>query len=533
MAVTCTVLARDVNGLPIANAMVSLGGASGGTDPGGRWSTTLTSPPPYPMITVTHPAYVTERVGTAGDLRTEAWGNALASRTVAGDDVTFTVTLGRLDTCPTAELSDDQVKQVMKQKGRDPHTALLWRPPKYPSIRAYTGQWNDQLDCYVAEEELLAATPIDPAARGWAQFLHRLVKNPVAALGRFYWLTYPSPQTDQMHTVAVFSPNFAKPTPVSTLDFAVFYSPKTLDYAATYPYGLVNDASPLQEYFNLGKKYLLDEFYFVAQLLARRSRAVTVMPIVKGDDWGPVNTGEGLLRLLREVAAFLHRQCRTSVQGVRPPTDNPDELCGPNLRTFQRAVWSTDFGPVPPVGAVAVSGFSTGIEPVKNVMKNFAVAQGTVMWGVPSVGGTDAQRIWNLAFRELWDLDGFHPGTGGWPAYLTLLRTWFNFDSTRVLRSYHSAGRVPPDPTTDPDPVWKDLRGAGLTLDRQQTPPGRSARILQNARWTSVRMSDSYVDYGPPDDRPVFLDAHHTTPRIGFSHAAGITGIGKVPPGER
>jgi hypothetical protein len=533
MAITCTVLVRDVNGTPITNAMVSLGGVSGGTDPDGRWSTVLAQPPTVPLIVVTHLAYVTERVAVAGDLRTDTWDNALARRTVAGDDVTFTVTLGRLDTCPTVELTADQIKSLMEQKARDPHAALLWRPPKYPNVQAYTGHWNDQLDCYVAEEDLLPSAPIDSSARGWAQFHHRLVKNQVDALGRFYWLTYPAPQSDQMHTVAVFSPNFSKPTPVSKLDFVLFYSPNTGSYTAAYPYGLVNKDNPFQQFFDLGKKYLLDEFYFVAQLLARRSRAITVMPIVKGTDWGPVNSGEGVLRLLREVAAFVHRQCRTSAAGVRPPNDNPQELCGPNLRTVNRAVFSTDFGPVPPVGAVAVSGFSTGIEAVKQVMRTFPVSQGTTMWGVPSVGGADALRVWNQAFRELWDLDGFHPETGGWPEYLRLLRTWFNFDGSRVLRSYHSSGRVPPDPTTDKDPVWKDLRGAGLTLDRQQTPSGRWARILQNARWTSVRMSDSYVDYGPADDRPVFLDAHHTTPRIGFSHAAGITGIGKVPSGEQ
>lgn len=532
MALTCTVLVRDVNGLPIANALVVVGGAQGGTNAAGRFSTALAPPPAIPLIIVTHPAYVTEHIAVAGDLRTEPWNNALARRTVAGDDVTFTVTLGRLDTCPVAELSAQQVKAVMAQKDRDPHAALLWRPAKYPDVRAYTGHWNDQLDCYVAEQDLLPAAPVDAGARGWAQFHHRLVKNQVDALGRFYWLRYPAPQTDQMHTVAIFSPNFARPVPLSRLDFVLFYSPNTSSYTATYPYGLVDKDNPFQQYFDLGKKYLLDEFYFVAQLLARRNRAVTVMPIVSGTDLGPLNSGEGALRLLREVAAFLHRQCRTSSAGIRRPNDNPDELCGPNLRTLNRPVFSTDFGAVPPVGAVAVAGFSTGIDPVKQVMRTFPVSLGTTMWGVPSTDGTDALRVWNTAFRELWDLDGFHPDTGGWPAYLKQLRIWFNADAGRVVRSYHSSGRVPPDPISDPDPVWKDLRGPGLKLDRQQTPPGRWARILQNDRWTSVRMSDSYVDYGPGDDRPVFLDAHHTTPRIGFSHAAGITGIGKVPPGE-
>jgi hypothetical protein len=129
-------------------------------------------------------------------------------------------------------------------------------------------------------------------------------------------------------------------------------------------------------------------------------------------------------------------------------------------------------------------------------------------------------------------MDGFHPATGGWKAYLDLLRTWFNADATRIVRSYHSTSRVPPDPLTDPHPVFTDLRGAGLAVDRPSPPATGAlwARFLSNARWTSLRMSDSYVAPGPGGEQPSFIDAHHTTARVAFAHAASVTTVGRVGP---
>jgi hypothetical protein len=122
---------------------------------------------------------------------------------------------------------------------------------------------------------------------------------------------------------------------VQSLDYVVFCSPTTANEeytAATYPYGLVFKENPFQKYLELAKKYMLDEFFFAYEMVAQRNRAVSVMPIGNAGDLGPCLSGEGVLRLLREIGLFLHRQCRTSRLGVRPPTDSPIELAGPNMR---------------------------------------------------------------------------------------------------------------------------------------------------------------------------------------------------------
>ncbi len=54
------------------------------------------------------------------------------------------------------------------------------------------------------------------------------------------------------------------------------------------------------------------------ELAARQNPAVIVLPICAHGDWGPFASGSGILRLLREVAVFSHRECRTSSLGSPP-----------------------------------------------------------------------------------------------------------------------------------------------------------------------------------------------------------------------
>lgn len=534
MPLTCTVVVCDANDAPVVGAEVKLGSSQGSTDHAGRWSTSVADPALAGLLRVNHPYYATEVEAYAGDLRTESGANPLVRRTAAGSDVMLTVRLGRLDTCPTADLSADEIKRIMGTKARDPHVALLWRVPRFfPGVHGYRGHWDDIREVWRPDPLLLPDGPVDTLPAGWARFAHDTVKVDFAALGRFYWLEYAAQPSDPKYLVAVWSPNLANSAPLQSLDFVVFYSPHTGPYTATYPYGLINPEFPFQQYFDLGKKYLLDEFYFAFQLLARRNQAVLVMPICKAGDWGSFASGEAMLRLLREVALFLHRQARTSSLGVRPPTAGPEELAGPNLRRYAAIpLRSTDFGAVPAVGKIAIAGFSTGIKPVKDLMsdKQWSAPLGSTLWGVPAGEYADPRRAWTIAWRELWDLDGFHPETGGWRAYLDLLLPWFRADDGRVLRSYHSSSRVPPDPLTDSHPVWKYLRGRGIDVDRP-SPPATGplwARVLQNDRWTSLRMADAYVNRGPKGEQPPFLDAHHTTPRIGFPHAVSLTTVGRA-----
>ena len=536
MAINCTVTVIDANDAPLSGAQVALGAQRGVTDQAGRWSTPVADPTVAAQLQVSHPYHVTEIDSYGADIRTAPGMNPLVSRALVGPDVAFTVRLGRADTVPGREFTPEEIATILGSKGaRDAHEAILWQWPGNPKVHTYQGHWNTTRTVTRARPVPLAATLPVGAPEGWARFEHDTVDVNLAALGRFYWLRYPAQPSQPQHLVAVWAPHLSNPAPLDALDFVVYYSPHTAEYTPTYPYGLVGTTAPIQQYFELGKKYLLDEFYFIFELLAWRNRSVVVMPICNHGDWGPWGSGEAVLRLLREVSVFLHRQGRTSSVGIRPADANsPEELAGPNLRRFGLSRSAADFGKVPAVGKVAVSAFSTGADPLKKLMndRNFNTDLGSALWGVPAGSATDPRRVWAAAWRELWDMDGFHPATGGWKAYLDLLRTWFNADAARIVRSYHSASRVPPDPLADPHPVFKDLQGAGVTVDRPSPPATGAlwARFLSNARWTSLRMSDSYVAPGPGGEQPSFIDAHHTTARVAFAHAASVTTVGRVGP---
>lgn len=91
--------------------------------------------------------------------------------------------------------------------------------------------------------------------------------------------------------------------------------------------------------------------------------------------------------------------------------------------------------------------------------------------------------------------------------------------------------RVPPNPRTDAHPIWKYLRGTKLDVERVLPSVAGigTAQQLQNRRWTSLIMDDSYLS-GGSNQLPEWIDPHHTTPRIGFPHALRVTDtVGRMP----
>ncbi|GIH93244.1 hypothetical protein ACFFMN_00275 [Planobispora siamensis] len=558
MAVTCKVSVVDVNGRPLAGARVRLGPAGGLTDPAGRWSADLDlDPARLVTLEVDHGQHVAERCAFTGLPGRASWDNALVTPTVSGQEVLLAVRLGRMDTAPTVNLPAEQVAALMRTPARDPGGVLLTGVPRFPGVFGYARHWNDIRAVQVPRAQLLPPKPVAPGTRGWKRLQSDTAHADLAAFGRFYWLEYAPRPSRPRYAVAVWSPNLSDETPPPTLDYVVFYSPTTENEeyrGVAYPYGLVSQAAPFQKYMELAKKYLLDEFFFAYEMVAQHNRAVLVMPIADYGDLGPFSSGEGLLRALREIGLFLHRQCRTSRLGLRPPRSaHPMELAGPNLRSNTAAVVSEGFGAAPAVGRVAVAGFSTGITAVKTLMcergwdistvelwstarglctpvaKRRNVTLDSTLWGVPAGGGVIPSGAWRESWQELWDLDGFHPSAGGWSPYLDLLQRWLGENGSRVLRSYHTSSRVPPNPLTDPHSVWKHLTGPKLDV-RITLPPVAgigAAQQLQNDRWTSVTAQDAYLG-GGSDEEPVFIDPHHTTPRVGFPHALSLSKVGRA-----
>jgi hypothetical protein len=516
LARSTTITVVDADLVPIAGARVALlkGSLLGATDEKGVLMLPAASGRPL-QLTIAQQGFVTENVAFGPDLESGVWDNSLVRRRVGPNSVDLKVVLGRCAAAPTTVVTDSDLGKLSAGQTSDPGAALLFHPPRFPDVFAYRGHWLDPLRIRVANEELLPVAAAALTQKGWDRF-NTQISDPlqIAERGRFFWLVYPESRKagEQQYVVAVWSPNLDADQPLQALDMVVFFSPHTAAYVGNYPFGVVGakGAPPVQPYIELGRKYLLDEYGFVYDLIARGIAATVVMPICRHGDWGPFASGVGMSRLLNEVAVFLHRECRTSNLGVKQTAYDPAyRFAGASLRTSKVGIRATDFGDVPSLGKVAVGFFSTGALAAKQLM---------------SSGGP---RMWSSAWKELWDLDGFHPATGGWPNYLSLVSQWVSDDPARVLRLWHSSGRVPPDPLTDPAPLWKQLLREGETFRRY--PPASAAgfaRELHGKRWSVVAFSDSYVADGPATVLPPLGDAHHATPKVGFSHGTALTTVG-------
>jgi hypothetical protein len=518
----------DANGLPVADALVNGPGAEQ-VRTGADGRAVLQANPAGPLtVAVAHARYVTESV-SLGSLDPNAVSdNPLATPRGFG----LTLRLGRMAPTLAVEKPEAELKQLAA-KGADAGAPLLFHPPRFPRLRAYNAHWNDERDVHVARATLLPDGPHAGRPAGWRRFKSDVRRVDVAALGRFFYLAWGDRPAAPEQLVAVYSPNLANETPLDALDFVVFFSPGTWKFVPRFPYGLDRGVGVKQPYLDLGVKYLVNEYFYVLQLLAHRNRAAVVMPICKRGQYGPVAFGEGLLRLLREVALFLHREGRTSRLGNASLSTRPDLLGGASARDQLGAVRGTRLGAVPSVGRVAVAGFSSGMGPVKQLLTRWDVDAGRPLWGIPPVPGSRApapQELWRRAFREVWDLDGAHAPTGGWPSFLQALLAWYRADRERGVRLYHSEDTGTPDPKSDDAAIWRELRQRGVSVDREVPPtPGIGwATELGGPRWTVVRLANAYVSGGPESEGPHLSDAHHAVPKVGFSHAAGLTEVGRA-----
>jgi hypothetical protein len=477
---------------------------------------------------VAHARHVTESVSLGSLDPNAASDNPLATPRGSG----LTLRLGRMAPTLAVEKPEVELKQLAA-KGADPGAPLLFRPPRFPRLRAYNWHWNDEREVHVARETLLPDGPHAGRPAGWQRFQNDVQRVDVAALGRFFYLAWGDRPAAPEQLVAVYSPNLASQVPLEALDFVVFFSPGTWHFAPRFPYGLDRGTGVKQPYLDLGVKYLVNEYFFVYQLLAHRNRAVAVMPICKRGNYGPAAFGEGLLRLLREVALFLHREGRTSRLGNAPLESRPDLLGGASAREQRDAVRGTRLGTVPSVGRVAVAGFSSGMGPVKQLLTHWDVDAGRALWGTPPLPGSGApapQELWRRAFREVWDLDGAHGATGGWPNFLQALVSWYRADRERGARLYHSQDTGTPDPKADGAAIWGELRRGGVSVDRgvEPTPSVGWATELGGPRWTIARFANSYISGGLESEAPYLSDAHHAVPKVGFSHATGLTEVGRT-----
>lgn len=511
-----TVTVSDANGQAIPNAMIDIVGRSGAVT--GRDGRADLADLGTGLVAARHPDFVAERstVQSAGG----AWrtDNPLFS----GDGVSrLNIRLGRLSPVPVAQLTEAAVSALITAK-RTPNAALLFNPPRFPKLRAYLRHWNDTREVHVARHPLLPTQP--SLSPGWGRFAQDKPTVDLPALGRFFQLAWGNPPSAPPQLVTVWSPNLANPEPLDAVDFVVFYTPSTSAISAVFPFGLDPALPPNQPSLDLGVKYMANEYFFVHQLLARRNRSVIVMPIGKRGAYGPSATGEGMLRLLREITLFLHREGRTSSAGNLRLDSVPDLLAGSSAR--DRWIPPSVPGPLPRVGAVAVSGFSYGIAPVKQLMEQWGTKERRDLWGVPPIE-PGALATWQRAFREVWDLDGSHGNTGGLSRFLSQLSSWFLADPARVARAYHSEVTGWITPVTSMPGI---VRADPIRLERSTHAGSSSVSATEYAgtRWSVVNLANAYVSGGPDTEAPHLSDPHHAVPKVGFSHATALTRVGRA-----
>jgi hypothetical protein len=536
MSEMCNIVAIDANGTPVKAAFVVLDNAQGTTDGKGTMADISVAANVTHILTISHPYYVTETVQFLGPIRTGTWNNSLFERTVQTDRTVITVRLGRCISAPTVLMPRSEYAKLAAIGG-DPHKALLYKHPS--GGLAYQYQSNAALAVQLAEEILLPDSPPPPTADGWDRFRsHISPPADIAAQGRFFWLLYPNSPQPQ-YAVAVWSPNIDRAKPLDKLDTIVFYSPHTAEYTATYPFGMKKgtEKAPDQQYMSLGFKYLLN-YGFIYGLVARKRQAVIIMPICNHGKWGPFASGEGVFRLCREVAIFLHRENRTSNRALAIGGMSKNFwLAGGSLRDAGMLQFSADFGIPPEVGNIVISGFSTGIAPVKSIMQSWPL-QGFdhLYWGCPPDRNA-MEGLFKWAWRELWDMDGFHPTTGGWDAYLTLLHAWAKQtsakgDTDRIVRLCHSENRSPRNPLTDTHAVWKYLKDEGITVQiPSPRKPPFGATELHGRRWSVVTLDTAYIETNPEKGTPSLgPDSHSNTVKVAFSHCAALSRAGVLSP---
>jgi hypothetical protein len=443
---TVDVLVLDANNAVVGDAWVMLDAVPQPVELSGittfsNVSRTATSH----TIEVDAPFYTIETAEFHGSLDTGEWNNALLSRTVIDDRVLLTMRLGRLDVAPNAGKKTEAEIRDMSARNVDARGVVLEvlkiTPAGSPGPwTTYIGQQREPQGVYLTDGIVLAPAKPAPDKKSWFKFNGHVASPPVDPLneGRLFWLvnggssrTKGGGQTPKF-AVAVWARNHDTATPVDALDMIVYFTPTTGGWAARYPFGMWLNTGPppvaMQQFMDLGVRYMFSRMGSVHQLVGRGRKAVIVMPMNRYGDRGPYVYGEGLFRLCREVALLLHRECQTSSLGRDSPNRVPDAQrhSGGSLRDINLpGIFATDFGVAPQLGRVAVAGFSEGIACVKQVMSparwSLPAAQKLPQryWG--SVGGVAADMLgedgpqaqWQRCFREIWDLDGYHDETGG------------------------------------------------------------------------------------------------------------------------
>ncbi|MDI1478671.1 hypothetical protein [Polyangium sp. y55x31] len=436
-------------------------------------------------ITVSHPEFFKEE--TSIDTSGSHWTNPTCGVTPTTNPATTPLqvkfVLGRMQKAPTVGFqTKDQLRALMGS----PTGVLLNETLRNPGEFDYRALFNQKKNRFLAishpiSKDSNAIHPIvkDPHADNWGRVHHAHFTVDPSTQGRFRWVEYG--KGTQRFAVAIWIPEvyFANNT-TSKLDFIVFYSPTTnlpqytLPRGQQYPYGL-KGTDPWQPYIaGLGQSYLFNAHFLSYQLLAAQKRAVLVMPINNFGEWGPFSDRAGVHRLLAEAAHFVHKQRPWNIDG-----------------TFKGPL-QDKHAPIPGIGKVVISGFSSGHVPIDRLIspRKEARAFNPLFY---TADAASFPKVW----KEIWDLDlALGSATVDWEKKLM---NWLGTDPTRRFRMYHS------EYTAE---RWRPSAGKTLsprqTINKKGTAVGVEAEEVYatDGRWSAVYFSNLFLQ-GSKDDNNV------------------------------
>jgi hypothetical protein len=384
----------------------------------------------------------------------------------------------------------------------------------------------------------------DASQSDWGRFETSRVKvDPKTPTGGawFRWLEYgDATGLKMLIAIWVIGRAGAKPKPNST-DAVVFFSPNTaislFSPKDLYPYKRkfisskqTNRVFLIQPYTELAYRYLSSggssggdgsDFGLAYQGMATGRSLVLIMPIQMYGFWGPVLAHDGLARLVTEVLFFV--------------SDNTVRAIPPN----------SGFGndQSPRLGRLAIAGYSNGMNDVRTLLdtqtiRALADKYAAMSSSAPAVQKSTfsemAQRLRSLpeqlwtspsglirkSCRELYSIDGYFPGEN--KKFQNEMGVWFNETDDAMLRVYASDGRFSETEIiagTKLDDVFRGvtpiITGSGATKSKEfHRQDGRASF----AWFTEKFMNFAAVEF-MPDVQKSGIDAHHTLPRVVFSHA--------------
>jgi hypothetical protein len=375
----------------------------------------------------------------------------------------------------------------------------------------------------VMEREIVG----NPDANNWERF--RAVTSdvdPGQADGghAFEWLEYGDPNGFRM-LLAIWVVNRAGARPDGHTDLHFFFCPRTdipfYAPAGVYPYKRTRFSGPLlQPYSTLGYTYLStggspgSDFGIAYQAMASKRSHIVVMPLNAFGYAGPLLCRRGLHRLAREVTAYVSDNTRNT-----PPASS--QFSAGSRQTVNRIVISGYSAGVPDVIKLfrhaTISELADSYRRAKGdpQAQDFAKRLGTLnasLWQSP-LGDFDRQ------WSEFYSVDGFF-GSDKHTDFPGELAGWFAGDSQRILRVYATSDRM----KSAADVVTNKLSDVFRGVTPKPAARARDAAFKAeewhraDGRATLAWFSESFMTFRAVPYMPT-ADAHHTIPRVVFSHA--------------